>query len=316
MFQLKHYPTPIAGLTLGIFGITNFWANLIANTVISNIVLVLLSLVGLSLLIPLLLKFIRYPRFLLTDLQHPTVGSVLPTLAMSLMYLSHTISLFSQSFAIGLWFFAIILHFFFFSVFCIHRAKGRDFHHHLVPSWFVPPIGMVVACLTLPSPSLLPVTHVIVAFGITVYAIMLPVVIYRLSVGKLIEEARKPTLAILAAPASLTLAGYITVVADPSPLIVMSLFGIAVLMTVSVYLMLAHLLRLPFTPAYSAFTFPLAVSATALLKMRLWSHSVPLFEKYGHGFFIASLIEGLIASVMIAYVYQHYVRFLTQKVKE
>jgi tellurite resistance protein TehA-like permease len=135
-------------------------------------------------------------------------------------------------------------------------------------------------------------------------------------VGKLIEEARKPTLAILAAPASLTLAGYITVVADPSPLIVMSLFSIAVLMTVSVYLMLAHLLRLPFTPAYSAFTFPLAVSATALLKMRLWSHSVPLFEKYGHGFFIASLIEGLIASVMIAYVYQHYVRFLTQKVKE
>jgi exfoliative toxin A/B len=313
MLPLKNYPTPIAGLILGIFGIANYWAGLIKHSYVSNTVLVLLSLVGLSLLIPLLLKFIRYPRFLLTDLQHPTVGSVLPTMAMSLMYLSHTIALFSYSFAVGLWFFAMALHVCFFLIFCRHRLKERDFHYHLVPSWFVPPIGIVVACLTLPSPSFLIVTHVIVAFGLIMYAIMLPLVIYRLSVGKLIEDGRKPTLAILAAPASLTLAAYLSVVSDPSPLLVVALFGIAVLMTVSVYMMLSHLLRLPFTPAYSAFTFPLAVSATALLKMSVWSQRVPLFSGYQHGFFIASITEGLIASVMIAYVYQHYVKFLTKK---
>jgi len=314
MLPLKNYPTPIAGLTLGIFGITNYWAALIKNSYVSNVVLILLSLVGLSLLIPLLLKFLRYPRFLLSDLQHPTVGSVLPTMAMSLMYLSHTIALISYSFAVGLWFFAIALHFCFFLVFCRHRLQERDFHHHMVPSWFVPPIGIVVACLTLPSAGFLVVTHVIVAFGMLMYSVLLPVVIYRLSVGRLIEDARKPTLAILAAPASLTLAGYLTVVSNPNPLLVVALFGIAVLMTVSVYIMLAHLLRLPFTPAYSAFTFPLAVSATALLKVSIWSQNVPLFARYQGGFFIASITEGLIASVMIDYVYQHYVKFLTKKV--
>lgn len=313
MLPLKNYPTPIAGLTLGIFGITNYWTAFIKNSYVSNAVLILLSLVGLSLLIPLLLKFIRYPRFLWSDLQHPTVGSVLPTMAMSLMYLSHTIALFSYSAAVGLWFFAIALHACFFLIFCRHRLQERDFHHHLVPSWFVPPIGIVVACLTLPAPGFLIVTHVIVAFGILMYAVLLPVVIYRLSVGHLIEDARKPTLAILAAPASLTLAGYLAVAPNPSPLLVVALFGIAVLMTVSVYIMLARLLRLPFTPAYSAFTFPLAVSATALLKMSVWSQSVPLFAGYQHGFFIASITEGLIASVMIGYVYQHYVKFLTKK---
>lgn len=310
MLPLKNYPTPIAGLTLGIFGIANYWATLVKNTYLSSALLVLLSLVSLSLLIPLLLKFIRYPRFLLSDLQHPTVGSVLPTMAMSLMYLSHTLALLSDVVAVGLWFFAIALHCYFFVIFCRHRLQERDFHHHLVPSWFVPPIGMVVACLTVPSPSFLIVAQTIVAFGTVMYLFMLPIVIYRLSVGHLIEAARKPTLAVLAAPASLILSGYITVVPNPNPLLVVSLLGIAVLMTVSVYIMLTHLLRLPFTPAYSAFTFPLAVSASALLKVSVWSQNIPLFASYQHSFFAASIIEGLIASVMIGYVYQHYVKFL------
>jgi hypothetical protein len=40
---------------------------------------------------------------------------------------------------------------------------------------------------------------------------------------------------------------------------------------------------------------------------------VPLFASYSHGFFAAAIVEGLIASVMIGYVYQHYVKFLTRK---
>ena len=237
------------------------------------------------------------------------MGSVVPTIAMTLMLLSHTLGIFSLSVASVIWVIAVILHIVFFTLFSFHRVRDFDLNH-LVPSWFVPPIGIVVACLTVPSSHFLPVAYVLLTFGIIAYAILLPTVIYRLSLGNNIEDARKPTLAILAAPASLTLAGYLSLATEPSTLLIVVLFSIAILMTLTVYIMLTRLLRLPFSPAYSAFTFPLAISATAMLKMSAWAQSAPLFSHYSHAFHVAAMIEGIIASVVILHVMQHYFRFL------
>lgn len=78
---------------------------------------------------------------------------------------------------------------------------------------------------------------------------MLPMMIYRFIFTHEIPDAAKPTLAIMAAPASLSLAGYLTVVSEPSPVIVALLFGIAVLMTAIIYLAFTRLLRLPLVRA-------------------------------------------------------------------
>lgn len=310
MNHLKFYPTPVSGLALGIAGIGAFWSSVIANAIAANIVLIIIAAVAIALLLPLILKFILHPRTLWEDLKHPTVGSVVPTFAMSLMLLSKTIGLGFSSFSIILWLFAVILHASFFSIFCFHRLKDIDINH-LVPSWFVPPIGIVVACLTVPAAVFMPLAYVILTFGILAYMIMLPMVIYRLSIGNSVEDARKPTLAVLAAPASLTLAGYLSLSSSPNPFLVIALFSIAILMTVSVYIMLANLLRkLDFSPAYSAFTFPLAISATASYKLSLWADSVHLFVEYSNYLFAFSMLEGVIGTAVIAYVLQHYVKFL------
>ena len=310
MNYLKLYPTPIAGLTLGIAGIAAFWGSVITNTIAANIALIITAAIVIMLLLPLILKFILHPSTLWQDLKHPTVGSVVPTFAMTLMLLSKTIGLGSESLAITLWLFAVILHAGFFSVFCFHRLRDLDINH-LVPSWFVPPIGIVVACLTVPSTDFTVLAYVILTFGILTYCIMLPMVIYRLSLGNNIEDARKPTLAVLAAPASLTLAGYLSLSSSPNALLVIALFAIAILMTVSVYIMLVNLLRhLSFSPAYSAFTFPLAISATATYKVSTWSGTVNLFSDYSNVLYNISMIEGILASAVIIYVFQHYVRFL------
>ena len=50
-------------------------------------------------------------------------------------------------------------------------------------------------------------------------------------------------------------------------LLVAVLLGIAVLMTGIIYLAFIKLLRLPFSPGYAAFTFPLVIGATALFKV-------------------------------------------------
>jgi len=79
------------------------------------------------------------------------------------------------------------------------------------------------------------------------YGLMLPLMLYRLIFSHEVPDAAKPTIAILAAPASLSLAGYLTVSQDPSLLLVAVLLGIAVLMTGIIYLAFIKLLRLPFS---------------------------------------------------------------------
>jgi exfoliative toxin A/B len=309
MLRLKKYPTPISGLTLGLAGVCAFWSAVVSAPLLSKMILVISSLFIVLLLVPLVAKMVRFPVLLLDDLRHPTLGSVVPTLAMTLMLLSATLKIFSQTYASALWLFAVILHVIFFLLFCFSRLRDLDINH-LVPSWFVPPIGIVVACLTVPDRHFLWLAKILLFFGLIAYALMLPVVLYRLSVGDLVEDARKPTLAILAAPASLTLSGYLSLQVNPDPLLVTALFGIAVLMTVCVYLLLLKLLRLPFSPACSAFTFPLAISATALFKMSVWAEQIALFAGYAHYLFAAAIVEAVIASAVIAYVLQNYVRFL------
>ena len=312
---IKNYPTPIAGLTLGMLGIAAFWGMVISNGVIANIILVLVAVIALTLLLPLILKFITHPSSLREDLKHPTVGSVVPTFAMSLMLLSKTIGLGLPKIAVILWLFAVVLHASFFSVFCYHRLRDIDINH-IVPSWFVPPTGIVVSCLTVPADFLKPLALVLLVFGVLAYCIMLPLVLYRLSLGSSVEDTRKPTLAVLAAPASLTLAGYLSLSTSPSPFLVIAFFTIAVLMTVSVYMMLINLLtRLDFSPAYSAFTFPLAISATASYKVSIWADSVHLFVEYSCYLFSFAMLEGVVASMMIVYVFQHYIKFLINQRK-
>jgi exfoliative toxin A/B len=309
MLKLSDFPTPTAGVSLGLSGILLFWSSLVSSSELSISLLFMGLIVSGSLLAPVIWKFCCHPGLLIADLKHPTVGSVVPTIAMTLMLLSYTIGLIYAPLGVALWCIAVIAHIIFFSLFTYYRLRNFDLNH-ILPSWFVPPIGIVVACLIVPSASLLPFAYALIVFGVVSYLILLPIVLYRLSVGEKIENARKPTLAILAAPASLTLAGYLSLVAVPNPMLVLLLAALALLMTVTVYLLLFHLLRLPYSPAYSAFTFPLAISATAMLKFSHWLAAQPMLDSYASYFYTISLIEAIVASVVIGYVVLHTIRFL------
>ena len=115
-------------------------------------------------------------------------------------------------------------------------------------------------------------------------------------------DGAKPTIAILAAPASLSLAGLLTVVENPSPLLCAVLLGIAVLMTVVIYLSLFRLLRLPFSPGFAAFTFPLAIGATALFKMSDLVAQYEIGQFYAWELRMLANIELVIATCIITYV--------------
>lgn len=302
--RIGKVPTPMAGLALGITSVLWCWENFAP---LNGMAQLIGAIIGGTMLGVLTIKFLLHPQLLLDDLAHPVVGSVVPTFAMGVMVVSATVGHYAPEIGIALWIGAVMLHLIFLSVFTVHRA--RDFSlHHMVPSWFVPPIGIIVAAVSVPhTPTLITIAQYLQNFGMICYAIMLPLMLYRFIFTHNVPDGAKPTIAIMAAPASLSLAGYLTVMSYPSPVIVALLFGIAILMTVLIYLAFFSLLRLPFSPGYAAFTFPMAIGATALFKLTHQLQVWGVATQYVNQIHLFANIELIVASVIIAYVAVRYV---------
>lgn len=306
--RLHLLPTPMAGLALAIASLGWSWENAgdfhgVAQTVGAWI--------GGLMLLFIALKFISSPKSLWSDLQHPVVGSVVPTFAMGLMIVSHSLGQFNAMAGDALWLLAIVMHIGFLVFFVYHRAQNFALAH-MVPSWFVPPVGLIAADVAFSgNEALRPIADAVLVFGLVAYAVLLPLMFYRLIFGTQIPDVAKPTIAILAAPASLSLAGYLTVIETPSPLIIAILLGIAVLMTSVIYVSFIHLLRLPFSPGYAAFTFPMVIGATALFKTANWMNSVGVAPRYVEQLTAFAFIELIISTLVVFYVAVHYRKFIS-----
>ncbi|MGR5449437.1 TDT family transporter [Vibrio sp. PNB22_3_1] len=300
-------PTPMAGLALGIASLGWSWENFAElygygqwiSAGIASVLLIILAV-----------KFFFHNHLLRQDLAHPVVGSVVPTFAMATMVVSNSLGHFFPVAGNALWLFAVGLHVVFLVTFIYHRTKDFELHH-MVPSWFVPPVGIIVADVSFSgNPTLAPIAYGALMFGMVAYAVMLPIMIYRFMFTHEIPDAAKPTMAILAAPASLSLAGYLNVTSDPSPVIIALLFGIAVLMTSIIYLAFFKLLRLPFSPGYAAFTFPMVIGATALFKVAHWMEAQGLATHYVNQVRGLATVELIVATVVVVYVSMQYIHNL------
>ncbi|EGR0668974.1 TDT family transporter [Vibrio vulnificus] len=296
-------PTPMAGLALGIASLGWSWENL---ATLNGYGQWISAAIASGLLVILAIKFLFHRHLLQQDLAHPVVGSVVPTFAMGTMVVSNSLGHFFPVTGDVLWLVAVVLHIVFLVSFLYHRAQNFELHH-MVPSWFVPPVGIIVADVSFSgNPALAPIAHGALVFGMVAYAVMLPLMIYRFMFTHEVPDAAKPTMAIMAAPASLSLAGYLTVTAQPSPVIIALLFGIAVLMTAIIYLAFVKLLRLPFSPGYAAFTFPMVIGATALFKMANWMQQAGLSSHYVEQVRMLAGVELLVATVVVGYVAVQY----------
>lgn len=303
--KFRTLPTPMAGLALGVASLgwcmenafpLYGWGQTVGAVIAACLLLLLCT------------RFAWHFDTLMADLKHPVLGSIVPTFAMCLMVLSAALGLCCPMTGAVLWCVAIAIHFFALSVFTFHRLKEPHLTA-MVPSWFIPPVGLVVADVSFPGiAELLPLAQIILFVGIVSYAILLPLMLYRLIFRPEVPQGAKPTIAIMAAPASLTLAGYLTIVEEPNLLLCAILLGIAVFMTVGIYFAFWSLLRLQFSPGYAAFTFPMAIGATALYKSAAAISVWPAAAEYVQTLRIMAHFELAVAFLVIVYVFVLYMK--------
>lgn len=296
--KVRGLPTPVAGLALGIASLGLCLENALPLKGIGQNIGALIAATLLSVMI---IRFILHPDTLTQDIKHPVVGSIVPTFAMAAMVVSKALGNFLPTAGEILWLAAVFVHLTALAFFIYYRAKEPNLHH-MVPSWFIPPVGIIVADVMCPSDAFHTLTLVLLAIGMISYLLMLPMMIYRFMFRNEVPDAAKPTIAIMAAPASLSLAGYLTVVKEPSLLVCAVLLGIALLMTIVIYCAFFRLMRLPFSPGYAAFTFPMAIGATALYKMANLVGQYPQAIEYAQQLHMIATLEAVVATLVISYV--------------
>lgn len=308
---MMDFPSPAAGLALGSSSIGLTWHAFFPHNTLWAVYVT--TWFAVLLLIPIILKYIINPTILINDMRHPVVGSVVPTITMTLMILSHGLGLFSTMPGMVLWWIGLVLHALFLISFIIARLANFKLSD-MVPSWFVPPTGIAVACITIPEGALYTtIGQIVCIIGIILYIIMIPTMIFRLVLGEIVPVGIRPTIAVLAATPALLVASMITVFPHPDIILLLCFQGVALLLALATYVMLIHLLRLPFSPSFSAFTFPLVICGGASMKLTDWANTnIPGFHHHEIMSYIAN-IQLWIATIMFIYITVRYLRFISCK---
>jgi tellurite resistance protein TehA-like permease len=298
---ISNIPAPITGLGLGLASLgtvmTMFFPT--AGTILKYMACMVALIY--------FLKVLLHPKAFLNDLKHPVFSSIVPTFSMTLMILSTFIAQWSKQIGEYIWLIAIVLHALLFINFITLVLKDKKFSN-IIPSYFIPPVGIAVACVSGKMFNYPQLCQAILYFGLGSYLITLILVMIRIFKEE-IPKPKQTTIAIMAAPASLCLASYLTISNNPSPTLLYILVPLSIVMTLYVYFKIPNLLKIPFNPGYSALTFPLVISAIAMLKFATYlansSNSwAPYVKQFG-------VIELGIAIAMVMYVTLRNVHFLT-----
>ena len=305
--KINKMPLALTGLALGVGGIFNAWTIFTGIKYFDYVGALISSILILTIITKIFSSFGDF----LNDLEHPVAGSTIPTLDMAVMVISSSVVQFVKPLGVAMWFTAIAVHVIFAFTFLAHRINLKD-HHHILPSWFVPPVGIVVAAVTGTNMGFPQVSQVIVYIGTVLYIILFPFIFYRIIFHDPLADDRFPAFAVMGAPANLCLCGYLSAFTDYNTALLNFLLALGLFTTFKVYLSLIRAFQIKFIPLFAAYTFPLAIGAQALLKYANYSKSVN--GEYYYIWNIVSIFELIVASMMIIYVFVNMMFFVHNNV--
>lgn len=293
---LHNIPMPIVGIMLSFAALGNLvqsYGDLYRN--------ILGALSGVLLIITTI-KFISNFEGLKNELNTPIGASVFPTYSMGIIILATYMKPYHHALAYATWIIGIILHVIVAITFTIKFVKNFNMKQ-VFPSWFIVYVGIAVAAVTGKAFNQT-IGEYCFWFSFISYLVLLPMICKRVFIVKEIPEPAMPLLIIFAAPSSLCLAGYLNIL-DSKNLI---LFWFLLILSQGFYLFalvkLSGLLKLKFYPSYTAFTFPLVISALAL-KL---SVNFMVTQNISVGILpIVVKVEELVAIVMVLYVFIRYI---------
>lgn len=301
---MQKLPLPIAGVALAFLT----WGNILKE--ISSVMYIFCGIIASLILILIIIKLFTSAKLVRLELTNPIIVSSSATFPMVLIVFSTYLLFLNENFAKFIWFIGLVLHFILL-IFIINNFVRRYTWEGFCATYFIPFVGFVVTSVTAPVFAMLTLGKILFYLGFVFFAILLLPVIYRIFVIKKMSIFLQPTNMIIAAPANLCLAGYLSSFLNPSVEVVGVLLSLSLVSTFSGYYFFIRMNHQIFFPTFSAATFPFAISALATKK------AAEFFIIQGYSFSkiitVIANIQIILAIFLCIYILIRYSLFLLIK---
>ena len=259
--KIENLPVPILPTMVGALTLSTVYSNM-GYTWVRHIT----SWIAVIVLLSYITKMIVYPKTCLKEYSNTVPASLYAGFTMITMILGGYFYNASPVFGKTLWFTGLILHAIHILIFTYRNVVKGVNMQTFVPSWFVTYNGIMVSTVVGGVMNEPAICKIVVYYGIAVFTIIIPFMLYRLLKHEL-KEPMYHTQAILLAPSSLCLVSYLNFIETPNKFIIYYLYLAVICALIFIIVKLPTFFSFIFHPGFAGLTFPMAIGTVASSKM-------------------------------------------------
>lgn len=259
--KIENLPVPILPTMVGALTLSTVYSNM-GYTWVRHIT----SWIAVIVLLSYITKMIVYPKTCLKEYSNTVPASLYAGFTMITMILGGYFYNASPVFGKTLWFTGLILHAIHILIFTYRNVVKGVNMQTFVPSWFVTYNGIMVSTVVGGVMNEPAICKIVVYYGIAVFTIIIPFMLYRLLKHEL-KEPMYHTQAILLAPSSLCLVSYLNFIETSNKFIIYYLYLAVICALIFIIIKLPTFFSFIFHPGFAGLTFPMAIGTVASSKM-------------------------------------------------
>lgn len=295
MERLERMPVPVLPTFVGALTLSNVYAGM-GYSWVRHLTMWAATII----IILYVIKIIRFPKTCKKEYETVVPCSLYAGFTMVLMILGSYYFDYAPAFGKGLWTAAVAAHGIHILVFTYRNViRSRDINT-FVPSWFVTYNGIMVSCVVGGAMNAAGVLKYIVYYGIAIYFILIPIMIWRLAAVE-VKPAVYHTMPVVLAPCSLCVVSCLNVLSDPHPVLLGVLYLCVLASLIFIILKLPKFFAFSFTPGFAGLTFPMAIGCVASTKMSAYlagigqeALSKAIQQLFGIQVYLTSMLVGYV----------------------
>ena len=261
MNRLERMPVPVLPTFVGALTLSNVYSGM-GYAWVRHITMWVATIIFLLYIV----KIAKFPKVCQKEYEAVVPCSLYAGFTMVLMILGSYYFDYVPALGKGMWAVGLCIHAVHILTFTYRNViKNRDINT-FVPSWFVTYNGILVSCVVGGAMNAAGILKYVVYYGIIIYFIIIPIMIWRL----LKVEVKAPvyhTMAVVLAPCSLCVVGYLNVIPTPNQTLLYILYACVLVSLLFIIIKLPKFFSFPFAPGFAGMTFPMAIGIVASTKM-------------------------------------------------
>lgn len=260
---IKNTPIALYAIVMGISGLSLAWMKFQQlyqmDLIISNMLKLTASGVWIVLSLMYVVKFIKHQEVIKSELSNPLKLNFFAAISIGLLLISSAWYQSSPELSFYLWVIGCVLNLIFTLLTMNIWLFKLDFKmEQVTPAWFIPVVGNIIIPIVGVHHSDMDINWFFFSVGFISWAILMPIILYRLVFYDKLPEPLTPTLFILIAPPSVGCLAYMSLNGGEFDSICKILYFLSLFITMLLITGIIKFISLPFSLSSWAYSFPLA----------------------------------------------------------